>query len=98
MFRDPFSGRGVSIFAKAASLGLYPSQGSSSWVASLRPLLGMQPPPPQGEEGWEEAQGSEVLSDPKATMTGKDWRENEEAGLPLLPGTYLPHIRRELVV
>lgn len=30
VFRDPFSGRGVSIFAKPTLLGLYPTQGSSS--------------------------------------------------------------------
>lgn len=43
--------------------------------------------------GWEEAQDPEVLSNPKATMTGKDWWKKDEAGLPLLPETYLPHIR-----
>lgn len=67
------SGRGGSIFVKAALLGLYPKPGFLL-LGGLSSALVRYARAPVGEEGWEEAQSPQVLSDPQSH---NDWRRKK---------------------
>lgn len=69
VFRDPFSGRGVS--SQGCLAGPLPQPG---FLGGFSPALVRYARALKGDEAWEEAQGSEVLPDPQ---NHSDWRGSE---------------------